>query len=263
MNKYLKIFFLFSVLITSSKIQAQNQFEQGLSYDIEVSLADSNGTLQGSETIEYTNNSKDTLREIYIHLYPNAYKNDKTALSKQFVERLESTELYFAKDENKGYIKNFAFQIDGIPVSYAEYLGHEDIAVLRTPQPLLPGKKVTIITPFFVKLPKAVSRSGRYDKRGFAVTQWYPKIAMYDNAGWHPQPYLDMGEFYSNFASYNVKISLPIDYLIASTGSIQDETEKENLANRASLTKSLYKYLSQKQDLDTIRNLPLDEIKKS
>ncbi len=76
-----------------------------------------------------------------------------------------------------------------------------------------------ITTPFHVKLPGVFSRSGWKDQ-AYQVTQWYPKPAVYDKQGWHPMPYLDQGEFYSEFGSYDVRITVPEYYAVAATGNL-------------------------------------------
>ena len=63
------------------------------------------------------------------------------------------------------------------------------------------------------------SRLGHTGKH-YEITQWYPKPAVYDHLGWHPMPYLDMGEFYSEFGSFDVKITLPEKYRIMATGDL-------------------------------------------
>ena len=60
----------------------------------------------------------------------------------------------------------------------------------------------------------------------YEITQWYPKPAVYDENGWHPMPYTNMGEFYSEFGTFNVKITLPKEYRIMATGDIINGDEE-------------------------------------
>ncbi|MEO7984853.1 MAG: M1 family metallopeptidase, partial [Bacteroidota bacterium] len=103
------------------------------------------------------------------------------------------------------------------------------------PLALPPGQKTTITTPFHVKLPYNFSRGG-HDGQSFQATQWYPKPAVYDKNGWHPMPYLDQGEFYSEFGSFDVTITVPKNYVVAATGELQDPEEKEWLKTRNSFS---------------------------
>src|SRR4030095_5462770 len=100
------------------------------------------------------------------------------------------------------------------------------------PDPLLPGQKVILTTPFHEQLPYNFSRGG-HEGDSYQLTQWYPKPAVYDRDGWHPMPYLDQGEFYSEFGSYDVRITLPANYVVAATGELQNEEEIEWLKSRS------------------------------
>ena len=61
------------------------------------------------------------------------------------------------------------------------------------------------------------------------ITQWYPKIAVYDENGWNKMPYLNQGEFYSNFGTFDVTITLPENYIVGASGNLQNEAEIEYL----------------------------------
>jgi len=214
--------------------QSQTRWQQQTDYTIDVALNDKEKTLDGFETIVYTNNSPDTLRFIWFHIWPNAYKNDRTAFSDQLLEN-GNTAFYFSDKEQRGYINRLDFKVDGNSAKTEDHPQHIDIIKVLLPKPLAPKAKVTITTPFHVKLPFNFSRGG-YDGESFQVTQWYPKPAVYDQQGWHPMPYLDQGEFYSEFGKFEVRITLPKDYVVAATGELQNRDEKEWLKTRTNYT---------------------------
>ena len=228
------VVFFFSCFLFATSYSQQNYWQQQVNYTIDVSLNDKEHTLDGFEKIEYTNNSPDTLKFIWFHLWPNAYKNDKTAFSDQLLEN-GSTRFYFSNKEQKGYINKLDFKVNNITARVEDHPQHIDIVKINLPAPLPSGQKTTITTPFHVKLPYNFSRGG-HDGQSYQATQWYPKPAVYDSKGWHPMPYLDQGEFYSEFGSFNVTITVPKNYVVAATGELQNAEEKEWLKSRASFT---------------------------
>jgi hypothetical protein len=210
---------------------ASQYWQQHVDYTIDVTLNDKEKTLDAFEKIAYTNNSPDTLYFIWFHLWPNAYKNDRTAFTDQQLE-LGNTAFYFSGKEQRGYINRMDFKVDGITSKTEDHPQNIDIIKLVLPKPLPPHQTVTITTPFHEKLPFNFSRGG-YDGQSFQITQWYPKPAVYDKNGWHPMPYLDQGEFYSEFGSFDVRITVPRNYVVAATGILQNGDEKEWLLQRS------------------------------
>lgn len=205
-------------------------WQQQVNFTIQVSLNDKEHSLTGFEKIEYINNSPDTLNFIWFHIWPNAYKTDKTAFSDHLLEN-GNTKFYFSGKEQKGYINRLDFKVNNVTAKTEDHPQHIDIIKLVLPSPLSPGQKINITSPFHVKLPYNFSRGG-YDGDSYQATQWYPKPAVYDNKGWHPMPYLDQGEFYSEFGNFDVSITLPENYVVAATGELQNEEEKEWLKKR-------------------------------
>jgi hypothetical protein len=211
---------------------AQKDFQQKVSYVINVTLDDVNHYLHGNISIEYVNNSPHELREIYIHLWPNAYKDLNTALAKQLLEN-GKTNFYFSAPEERGFIDSLDFVVDNREVKWDFHAEHIDIGIIKLTKPLLPDSKITVSTPFRVKIPSSkFSRLGHHGQ-SYQITQWYPKPAVYDKNGWHPMPYLDQGEFYSEFGSFEVNITLPENYLVAATGVLQNDDERQKLINKA------------------------------
>jgi hypothetical protein len=211
-------------------MQAQPAYwQQKVDNDIAVTLDDKENMLRGNITIVYQNNSPDTLRFIYFHLYPNAYSTDRTAFERQAVEN-KKTDHYFSGIEDRGFIDSLKFTVTGSdnsirPAGIVE-MQDPDIMRLILPEPLLPGGRISMETPFRIKIPKAFSRLG-HDKQTYQISQWFPKPAVYDAKGWHAMPYLDQGEFYSEYGSYHVEITLPENYIVMGTGNIMEQKEND------------------------------------
>jgi hypothetical protein len=215
-------------LLKSAIAQTKGNWQQEVNYTIKVTLDDQLHMLRGSEEFVYTNNSPATLNSLYIHLWPNAYKDKHTALAKQLM--MSGKDLLFRNDpEYQGFIDSLDFKADGLSVQLTYDAKHVDIALLTLNKPLAPGEKVVISTPFRVKLPSGeVSRMGHIDQ-SYQITQWYPKPAVYDEKGWHQMPYLNQGEFYSEYGSFDVSITLPENYTVGATGDLQTEREIKRL----------------------------------
>ncbi|MBP6623612.1 MAG: M1 family metallopeptidase [Chitinophagaceae bacterium] len=244
---------LICLLVLSSSVQAQKAyFQQDIRYKIDVKLDDESHILRGYENFEYTNNSSDTLKYLFIHLYPNAYKNDRSAFTEQLVN-LGKTDFYFSKEDDRGFIDSLDFKVNQDPVMYSNYNNMEDVILLELNKPLPPNKKIEVSTPFRVVIPAVFSRMG-HDQQNYQLTQWYPKPAVYDLNGWHPQPYLDQGEFYGEFANFTVNIEVPSSYIVAATGELQTESEKQFIQqvidkkNTADKNSSTYKKIQFTQD---------------
>ena len=244
---------LFLFLIASTSANAQNYFQQEVNYKINVKLDDEKHALIAYETIEYINNSSDELNYILFHIWPNAYRNNSTVLGKQ---KFDSNGKYylFTNDEQQGYIDSLNFKINGADVKWEIDSEHIDICKIFLSEPLKPGEKVTISTPFYLKIPKGnSSRLGHMDQ-AYCLTQWYPKPAVYDKFGWHAFPYLNMGEFYSEFGSFDVSITLPENYVVAATGNLQTESEIEWINQKVKETELINNFDKEDNKIPTSSN---------
>ncbi|HXS36183.1 MAG TPA: M1 family metallopeptidase [Flavipsychrobacter sp.] len=219
--KYLLVFII--SLLSTYSINAQAYWQQQVDTKIDVKLDDENNFLYAHEEMTYINNSPDTLKYIYMHLWPNAYKNDYTEFATQ-MDINGQTEFYYSKPSDRGYMDSLQFTIDGQNVDYNNTDKIPDIARIDLPNVLLPGHQIKIATPFRVKIPKVFSRLGHTDQ-AYYISQWFPKPAVYDKKGWHPISYKDQGEFFSNFGSYDVSITLPKNYIVMATGDCTDTNE--------------------------------------
>ena len=215
---------LLNICCLSVRLTAQspsnNYWQQQVNYSIAATLNDKENELDGFETISYINHSPDSLSFLWIHLWPNAYKNDKTAFSEQKLNG-GATDFYFSNNEQKGYINRLDFKVDGTSLLTEDHPQYIDVVKIVLPTALAPGDSIVISTPFHVKIPYRFSRMGYVDQN-YSLTQWYPKIALYDSRGWHAMPYLEWGEYYNDFGNYNVEITLPSNYVVAATGVLKN-----------------------------------------
>lgn len=231
-----KITFLF--LVVSHVANAQTKYwQQQCDYKIEVTLNDTLHTLDGFITIDYKNNSPQELNYILFHLWPNAYRDNSTPFAKHLLENGE-TDFRFSKQAGKGFIDHLDFKINAEVCDWDYDSSSLEIAKLNLSKPLKSGESIHITTPFRVKIPGAFSRMGHVGQ-AYQISQWYPKPAVFDKDGWHPMPYLDQGEFYSEYGSYDVSITLPQNYVVGATGNLQTETEIKWMDSLADATKKI------------------------
>lgn len=229
------IFFCNTILI------AQEYFQQEVNYKIKVSLDDKKHMLHAFEEIEYTNNSPEALDFLYFHTWPNAYSKNTTALAQQKMSYKGKYHL-FNNEGQKGYIDSMDFRVNGKKANFKIDKKNPDIGKLELLKPLKPGENIIITTPFKVKIPKAITSRFGYLKQAYKITQWYPKPAVYDKKGWHQFPYYDMGEFYYEYGSFDVTISLPKNYVVAATGNLQTKSEIEWLHQKVKETKAIKEF---------------------
>lgn len=245
-----------SVLLMALAFSQKPYFQQRVEYSIRVRLEPQTHTLHGYLRLRYQNNSPDTLPGLYFHLHPNAYSRRGTSFDRQ--QRIAGkSSFYFASREKRGYMDSLDFRVSGqvvkpLPARYGPLpaAGHSraflrrtpDVVWLPFPQPLPPGSSLEIETPFRVKVPLTFSRMGRSEVQ-YAITQWYPKPAVYDHKGWHPLPYLDQGEFYSEWGRYEVEIEVPENFLVVATGVLQNPEEISWLLQREADTRHWLKTL--------------------
>ena len=255
-----RLFFLFWLINWPfNKALAQKYFQQEVNCTISVSLNDKLHELIAFETIEYINNSPDTLRFLFFHLWPNGYLNNNTELAGQMIGQMGKGKL-FNDSELRGYIDSLDFHVNSEPVKWNLLKDQPDVCLLTLDEGLRPGDTIRISTPFHVKIPKGVTSRLGHIGESYQISQWYPKPAVYDINGWHPMSYQDQGEFYSEFGRFDVSITLPDNYLVGATGNLQNKGESEfmtrlakDTAGRSSTGSEILKFPPSSHKLKTLR----------
>src|SRR5437667_5444923 len=197
---------------------ATSYWQQQVAYRITASLDEPSGVLTGRELITYVNRSPDTLREFYVHDYLNAFRpGSRWAMADSAEGRERFRHL---KDPDYAFERIGAATIMGRSLR-PEYPYAPDSTIARwtLTRPLAPGDSLTAEIAWEARpstLPRREGREG--GGRRFDFAQWYPKVVVYDRYGWEDHPLYPAGEFYGEFATFDVTLDLPEDQVIGATG---------------------------------------------
>lgn len=201
-----------------------DRWQQRITCTLTVDLDVRTHRFTGTETLVYQNNSPDTLRQLYFHLYFNAFKpgSEMDVRSRTISDpdaRVGGRIAELAPDQ-VGDLQCFDMLQDGRPATI-EHLG--TIMRVTLARPLLPKRSTTLHFDYRGQVPVQIRRSGRDNAEGIAysMTQWFPKVAVYDHQGWHPDPYVGR-EFYGEWGDYDVTIRIDSSYTVAATGTLQN-----------------------------------------
>ncbi|AKL97340.1 peptidase M1, membrane alanine aminopeptidase-like protein [Clostridium aceticum] len=212
-------------------------------YTMTAVFMEENMSVECSQKIVYRNQQGGELADIYLHLYPNAFKQkEQVPFEEKEMQRA------YPNGFNPGYIEIINIKQGRKPIEY-KIMGEADTVLRITPEkPLQPGDTLQLFIDFIVKLPNAVGRMG-YGENTVNITNWFPIIAVYDEKGWNLDPYYAIGDpFYSEVAKYNVEMSIPKEYKIAATGNIikiQEGKDKNTYKIEARLVRNFVMILSQ------------------
>lgn len=214
-------------------------WQQHVDYKMDVKMDVKKFQYSGNQELVYTNNSADTLRKVYYHLYPNAFQPgsemdirlqtisdpDKRMVKKFKVAEKEITEsrIKSLKPNEIGYLNISNFKQNGKNAS-TKVVG--TILEVTLAEPVLPKSSSIFTLTFEGQVPLQVRRSGRNSEENVALsmTQWYPKIAEYDFEGWHADPYIGR-EFHGVWGNFDVKLTIDKEYTVGGTGYLQNKNE--------------------------------------
>ena len=233
-------FFALLMMISSLQISAQpERWQQQINYKIDASLDVQKNTIKGTEEILYTNNSTDTLRKVYFHMYWNAFQPNsnmdarsrelgKTTFTNRRGDEVKDWDMRVRdriqnlKPEEYGIQKVNTITING---KAQQLIEHETILEVVLTQPILPKSSVKMNLNFEAQVPLQIRRSGRDNKEGvrYSMSQWYPKMVEYDYQGWNTNPYIAR-EFYGVWGNYDVTLRADKSYMIGGTGTLQNAT---------------------------------------
>ena len=213
-------------------LNAQVHWQQKVKYLMDVRLQVSSNSISGKQQLHYTNNSTDTLKQLFYHLYWNAFQPNSMmdvrsrelgkimrGNRRDWDSRVKDRILNLKPDEI-GYQKIKQISIGGVAQKFQV---KETIMQVFLSKHVLPGQTIIIDLDFEAQIPLQIRRSGRDAANGvqYSMTQWYPKICEYDIDGWHPNPYVAR-EFYGVWGDFQVNITIDSSYIIGGTGYLQN-----------------------------------------
>jgi hypothetical protein len=192
------------------------EWQQGVEYRIEARLDEDAQELQGGARIRYRNNSPDTIPDFYLHLYLNAFRPNSLWARTDLAAG--TTTFQELGPEDHAYERIRELTVQGRPVNLRyPFAPDSTIVGFDLPRPLAPGQSLEIDLRWNARTSSEPRRQGR-SGRQWDFAQWYPRVVVYDNEGWRPHPLYRAGEFYGEFARYDVTLDVADDQVMGATG---------------------------------------------
>ena len=243
MYKNLAFVFIAIIAFVSGVSAQADRWQQRIDYKINATLDVATNIVKGTEDIVYTNNSTDTLKKVYFHLYWNAFQPNssmdvrsrelgKNTMTNRRGDVMKDWDARVTDRIQKltpaeiGYQRVSAITINGKAQKLIE---HETILEVQLTNPIAPKTSAKLSLVFEAQVPKQIRRSGRDNAEGvrFSMSQWYPKMVEYDYQGWSTNPYIAR-EFYGVWGNFDVSLQLAKNYTVAATGVLQNPNAVAN-----------------------------------
>lgn len=231
------IILLVVILLAGNAVFAQpDRWQQRVKYTMNIDMNVLTNQFTGKQKLEYSNNSPDTLKRVFYHLYFNAFQPGSmmdtrsrrqgtiTAGRGQDWDQRVKDRISNLKPDEIGYQKIISLKMNGRPQTFKVL---ETILEVTLDKPILPHSKVVFDMEFQAQVPLQIRRSGRDNptsKVRYSMSQWYPKICEYDYEGWHPTPYVAR-EFYGVWGDFDVTINIDKKYILGGTGYLQNPNQ--------------------------------------
>lgn len=203
-------------------------------YRIEVELDAESKMLDGRQTVTWENVQEQPTDTLWFHLYWNAWRNNQSTwlLENRIRRRFIPSEL---GEDDWGYIEvssvrllpgmgyggsdltdrmRFASPDDGNP-------DDRTVLAVALPTPVGPGETIQIELVWSAKIPRTFARTG-FRGNFFFLAQWFPKLAVFEEQGWNHHQFHAATEFFSDYGSYDVSMTVPESFVLGATGKEVD-----------------------------------------
>ncbi len=213
------------------------------SYSIDVTLDPAARTLTGRAVVTWRNTTPTPTREMRLHLYWNAWRRtDSTWLRELALAPPPGTPAALPPDD-RGAIDVTALRVLGVGASppidltgALKFVAPDDgnlqdrtMAAVPLPVPIGPGETINLSIDWRARIPRTVARTGRIDDFYF-IAQWFPKVAVLEPGGWVSRQFHTGTEFYADYGTYDVRITVPDGWTVGATGRQHSREVRGGLA---------------------------------
>jgi hypothetical protein len=209
---------------------------QKINYNISATLNDKDNSIDGLLTVNYTNNSSDSIHFLWFNMYPNAFKSDRTAFSEYMLSK-GRTDFYFSRPADRGYINRLDFRSGDNILKIEDHPQYIDVVKVIFEKPLAPGSSKNITSPFHVKLPYNFDGIGYRDPQ-YDLRYWYPAVAAY------VKPLTNMDSSSNEVADYEIRFTARSDFSVNSSEQHSTYQSNDNSFKTILLTASSVKDVS-------------------
>ena len=211
-----------SVVGRQSSVVSPQSYTEIASYDIQARLDPLSHQIHGSARVTYHNASPDVLTELWLKLYLNAFRSKDTIWMREAA--LAQGAGFDPRQPGWIQLERLALARSGEDILPAESPSAETVLRVPLTQALPPGGTIDLDAAWTSQLPRVFARTG-FAGDFVMAGQWYPKLAVYDRGGWDTEPWHANAEFFADFGTYNLALTVPRGYLTGASGVRQDETD--------------------------------------
>ena len=220
---------------TASGAPGAKYWQQRADYEIDVTLDEKNLSIIGTETVTYHNNAPEALTYLWLQLDENQHdpKNEVNYFDENRLNEPVTQQSFKALDTKKN-LEGLGDKIDGVTDELGKplkYTINGTMMRVDLPKPLASKTKFKFKVKWHYKMINRTEFGGRGGYEYFAedgnhlftMTQWYPRMCVYsDFHGWQNKQFTGRGEFALAFGNFKVKMTVPADHLVCSTGECQN-----------------------------------------
>ncbi len=198
-----------------------------VAYQIDAKYDPPKHTVEATETLTYHNLTRQPLDTFPFHLYLNAFQPKSTWMHEAHRDTfVRSSNLNTWKPEDYGSNEVTSFQVVGMGdlTGQMKFISPDDgnpddktVFQVKLPRPVAPGQGVTFQIKFKATFPEVIARTG-YKRTFLLAGQWFPKVGAWWHGQWNCHQFHALTEFFADFGTYDVKVTLPKDYVIGATG---------------------------------------------